>query len=224
MTTTMIERLSGDRTLDEAMRRIVERLAPLHARLCPRQVLGARIGLYGAELLNLELPRPDRRLLAIVETDGCFVDGVIAATGCRVGRRSLHIVDHGKVAATFVDVQTGRAVRVRPCPEARRLASLYAPDTMDRWHAQLDTYQWMPTAELLEAGSVELRTPLQELLGRAGVRVECSRCGEDVINDRQVQVIDQVLCRGCAGDAYFARVEHSDVFQGRPAIVSTFRP
>jgi len=214
MTTTMSERVSSDRKLDKAMRRIVERLAPLHARLCPRQVLGARIGLYGAELLGLELPRPDKRLLAIVETDGCFVDGVIAATGCRVGRRTLRVIDHGKVAATFVDVQTGRAVRARPRTGARRQACVYLPEASDAWHAQLDAYQWMPTAELLEAESVELRTPLQELLGRAGIRVECSRCGEDVINDRRVQVAGQVLCRGCAGDAYFIQVERVHLFQG----------
>ena len=224
MTTWVSEQLSSDQTLDEAIRRIVERLAPLHARLCPRQVLGARIGLYGAELLNLELPRPDKRLLAISESDGCFVDGLIEATGCRVGRRTLRVVDHGKVAAVFVDVQTGRAVRVRPRPGARRLASLYAPDAADRWHAQLDAYQWMPTSELLESASVELLAPLRALLGRAGLHIECVRCGEEVMNDRQIHVGEQELCRSCAGAADFARFECSDVVQGQPAILPTFQP
>jgi formylmethanofuran dehydrogenase subunit E len=206
------------------MGRIIKRLAPLHARLCPRQVLGARIGLHGGEWLRLELPRPDKRLLTIVETDGCFVDGVIEATGCRVGRRTLRVVDHGKVAATFVDVQTGQAVRLRPRPEARRLASLYAPTAPDPWNAQLDAYRRMPTWELLEGGPVELVTPLEVLLGRAGLRVECARCGEDVMNDRQVHVVDQVLCRGCAGDAYVGQGERTHVSRGWPAIHPTLQP
>jgi formylmethanofuran dehydrogenase subunit E len=212
MTAAARERLSHDQALDDPAHRYVERLAPLHARLCPRQVLGARIGLHGAALLGLELPRTDKRLLTIVETDGCFVDGVIVSTGCRAGRRTLRVLDHGKVAATFVDVLSGRAVRVHPRAEARQLARFYAPDAADAWHAQLDAYGWMPASELLEAKPVELLTSLQELIGRAGVRVECARCCEEILNERQVQVADQVLCRGCAGEAYVAlavrRPEH----------------
>jgi formylmethanofuran dehydrogenase subunit E len=45
-------------------------------------------------------------LLTILETDGCAADGVSAATGCWVGRRTLRVEDFGKVAATFVDTQT----------------------------------------------------------------------------------------------------------------------
>jgi formylmethanofuran dehydrogenase subunit E len=194
---------SRDAALDDAMDRIVERLVPLHARLCPRQMLGARIGLYGAELLGLALPRLDKRLLATVEMDGCFADGVIEATGCRVGRRTLRVVDHGKVAAVFVDVETGEAVRVWPHPNARERALRHAPRAEDPWHAQLHAYRQMPTAELLTAASVELRSPLRAILGRPGVRVACGRCHEEVTNDRQVQIADQVLCRGCAGDTYF---------------------
>lgn len=193
---------SSDAELGDAMRQILERLVPLHTRLCPRQVLGARMGLLGGALLGLELPRRDKRLLTIIETDGCFADGVIEATGCRVGRRTLRVVDHGKVAAVFVDVHTGQAVRAWPRPGARQLACLYAPAAPDRWHAQLDAYQRMPTSELLAARPVELLTPLQALLGRAGLHVECPNCGEEIMNDRHVQRGDEVLCRGCAGERY----------------------
>jgi formylmethanofuran dehydrogenase subunit E len=192
-----------DDALDARMARIVERLAPLHTRLCPRQVLGARLGLYGGELLGLELPRLDKRLLTIVETDGCFVDGVIEATGCRVGRRTLRVVDHGKVAAVFVDVETGQSIRVWPHPNARQQACRYALGHTDAWHAQLDAYRWMPASELLEARDVALRIPLRTLLGRAGARVECTRCGEEIMNDRHVQVDGRVVCRSCVGDRYW---------------------
>jgi formylmethanofuran dehydrogenase subunit E len=205
------ERCLEDQVVDEAMRRIVQQLAPLHARLCPRQVLGARIGLLGGALLGLELPSWDKRLLTIVETNGRFVDGVIVATGCRVGRRTLHVVDHGKVAAVFVDVHTGQAVRVWPRPGARHSASSYAPTAPDPWRAQLDAYQRMPTSELLATGSVELIAPLQALLGRAGVHVECASCSEEVMNDRQVHVGDRVLCRSCVGERYWTATASASV-------------
>lgn len=57
-----------------------------HHKICPRQVLGVRIGLLAGRLLEIPLPQPEKRLLATAETDGCFVDGVSAATGCYVGR------------------------------------------------------------------------------------------------------------------------------------------
>ena len=83
-----------------------------HNHLCPRQILGVRLGLAGAAALVLEPPIKDKRLLVVTETDGCFVDGVTAATGCTVGHRTLRVEDYGKAAATFVDTHTGRAVRV----------------------------------------------------------------------------------------------------------------
>src|SRR5262245_57508692 len=74
-----------------------------HRRLCPRQVLGARMGMLAGDVLGVKLPQTDKRLLTIVETDGCMVDGIVAATHCRLGRRTLRVEDYGKVAATFVD-------------------------------------------------------------------------------------------------------------------------
>src|SRR5512140_211752 len=87
--------------------------------LCPRQVLGVRIGMYAADLFGLALPQHDKRLFAFVEADGCLVDGVAAATGCRVGNRTLRVVDYGKTAVTFVDTLDERAIRVIPHPFAR---------------------------------------------------------------------------------------------------------
>ena len=37
-----------------------------HDHLCPRQVIGVRMGMYAADLLDLELPQSDKRLIAFV--------------------------------------------------------------------------------------------------------------------------------------------------------------
>ncbi|MFN8523916.1 MAG: FmdE family protein [Chloroflexota bacterium] len=187
---------------DLELERCLARASADHRRLCPRQVLGARIGQHAGVLFNIDLPQSAKRLLAIVETDGCAVDGIASATGCTVGRRTMRVLDHGKVAATFVDTRTGAAVRVWPHPEARTLAAGYAPGARDRWHAQRDGYRRMPVSELLLARPVRLTMPLPALLGQAGVRVDCAGCGEEIMNQREVQRADQVLCRACAGEAY----------------------
>ena len=194
------------RTLDDILR---ESASQLHSRLCPRQVLGARMGLVAGCELGLELPRSDKRLLAIVETDGCIVDAIVAATGCRVGRRTLRIEDYGKVAATFVDVDSMRCLRIVPRAEARTAALGYAPQAKSPWEAQLIGYQRMPDVELLTWCRVLLATPLEAILGRPGVRVRCEGCGEEVINQREVVRDGTVLCPACAGDAYYRLGESS---------------
>lgn len=178
-----------------------------HRRLCPRQVLGARVGMLAASLLALDLPQSDKRLLAIAETDGCFVDGVSAATGCAAGRRTLRIEDFGKVAATFVDTHSERAVRIAPQLDVRQRAPNYAPEARNRWEAQLLGYQRMPDEELLSYQWVVLQTAVAALVGQAGVRVNCDACGEEIINRREVVRGAWTLCRACAGESYYRFVD-----------------
>lgn len=186
-------------TIDE----LLESSAALHRHLCPRQVLGIRMGLMAGELLALELPQQNKRLLTIVETDGCFSDGVAVATNCWVGRRTMRVEDYGKVAATFVDTQTGQAWRIAPHADARTQAASYAPEAKNRWQAMLLGYQRMPAAALLVAQRVELLTPIGEIISRAGQRVRCDRCGEEIINEREVLVDGETLCRACALGGYY---------------------
>ena len=187
---------------DARLEDIWTQLARLHPRLCPRQVLGIRIGQYAGELLGLALPRSDKRILAFVETDGCFADGVSVATGCWLGHRTLRLVDHGKVAASFVDLRTDRAVRVWPDPRARMLADLRCPGAASRWHAQLEGYRTIPAQELLRAGEVVLTRAMAAVVGRAGERTACTRCGEEILNQRHVVRDGAMLCRSCGGAPY----------------------
>ena len=174
-----------------------------HQQLCPRQVLGVRMGLLGLAGLGFAGSPGDKRLLVIVETDGCFADGVMAATGCSIGARTLRVIDHGKVAAVFVDVATDRAVRISPQPQARERALEYAPGAPSTWHAQRDAYQIMPAAELFAVQPVELALSLERLLSKPGCKATCEICGEEIINEREVRQHGRLLCRTCAGDRYW---------------------
>lgn len=174
-----------------------------HKHLCPRQVLGARMGLAGAAALGLAIPQRDKRLLALVETDGCFSSGVEAATGCSMRHRTLRLVDYGKIAVTFVDVKTGTAVRLSPQLDVREKALAYAPEEKKHYFAQLVGYQRMSDTELLTIQPVRLTTPVEKIVSRAIVRVNCDACGEEIINEREVLRDGQVYCQGCANPAYY---------------------
>lgn len=150
-----------------------------------------------------------------VETDGCAADGISVATGCTVGHRTLRVVDFGKVAATFVDTQTGRAVRIRPHPAARDRSVASVPGARTRWHAQLEAYQTMPDEDLLVAEPVSLEIDLEAVLSRPGHRVLCEACAEEVINEREVHNGGRILCRACAGEAYYRRLPESSAGHDR---------
>ncbi len=186
-------------TLDE----LLNQSAALHHHLCPRQVLGVQMGVLAGYELGLTLPQADKRLLAFVETDGCFSDGVAVATGCWVGHRTLRVEDYGKVAATFVDTETGRSLRIVPCPEARARSAAYAPEARNRWEAQLLGYQRMPLHELFGVQPVQLATPVETIVSRAGLKAVCDTCGEEIINGREILRDGKVWCRACLGGAYY---------------------
>ncbi|MGB3330333.1 MAG: FmdE family protein [Thermomicrobiales bacterium] len=178
--------------------------AALHDHLCPRQVLGVRMGLEAARWLDLDLPHAGttKRLLTIVETDGCFADGIAVATGCWLGHRTLRCIDHGKIAATFVDTSTGDAVRIHPTPTARANAAAFAPDAESRWHTYLLGYQRMPVSDLLAVERVQLAQPVESLISSPDRRATCEVCGEEIFNGRELRFDGHVRCLGCAGEHY----------------------
>jgi formylmethanofuran dehydrogenase subunit E len=48
--------------------------------------------------------------------------------------------------------------------------------------------------------------PLEDLPGKPSSKLACENCGEKIMDGREKMVNDRVLCRACAGDAYYKRV------------------
>jgi len=181
-----------------------------HHHLCPRQVLGVRMGLYGLRILGLVSeqyqPRYENKskcLLSIVETDGCGADGLAVATDCFVGRRTLRVIDYGKMAATLVNIRSSKSVRIVPHPDARRLATSFAPNARSRWHAYLEAYQIIPDGLLMKVSEVTLTQSIAEILSKPNARARCDQCGEEILNEREIKRDDLVLCRYCAHKGYY---------------------
>jgi formylmethanofuran dehydrogenase subunit E len=185
---------------------LLEKSSRNHSHLCPRQILGVRMGLAGMKALGFEAPPDKKRLLIISETDGCFADGLSAATNCTVGHRTLRVEDYGKVAAVFVDTITGQAVRAAPARDVRQKALAYAPDEPRHYFAQMQAYQAMPDEAMFTLQAVVLNTPVAAIVSRPGVRVNCEACGEEIINEREVNLNGQILCRACAGGGYYRAI------------------
>ena len=161
------------------------------------------MGLAGLAALGLNAPVTTKTALIIVETDGCFVDGVRAVTGASVGHRTLRIQDVGKIAATFTNLVGATSLRLAPKPDIRLRAIDFAADEKRRYFAQLKGYEVMPDEELFNFQKVELKTAPTQIMSHQIARAICSNCGEEIINEREAIVDGKVLCQTCAFGGYY---------------------
>jgi formylmethanofuran dehydrogenase subunit E len=170
---------------------------------CPGQVLGVRMAIRAFRELGIEEPGQNKRLIVFVEIDRCAADAIAAVTGCRLGKRTLKHVDYGKMAATFLDTQTGQAVRVLALEESRDKAWRYASPGMSKHEVQREAYKVMPDNWLFAVQKVEVDLRPEDQPGPPISRLACDRCGERINDRREVRTNGYVLCRACANGSYY---------------------
>lgn len=163
------------------------------------------MAMLGLQSLGIDDPRgKDRkRLVTFVEIDRCATDAVAVVTGCRLGKRALKFRDWGKVAATFVDVSSGRGVRIAAKESSKELARQVHPELGDKNQQQMLAYRELSDDELFEVQQVSVELPPEEFPGYKGERVVCEACGEGINFKREVRRDGKVLCRACAGERYY---------------------
>ena|SRR2546421_4653585 len=181
----------------------------LHGHLCAGQLLGARMAVLGCRLLGINDPRGAERkkLIVWVEIDRCMADAVGAVTGVRLGKRSLKYLDYGKVAATFLNTETGTAVRIVALEESRALAEARHPEIESKQERQFRTYREATDEELFKIERVAVAYGELDAPGRPRARATCMRCGEGVNDGREVRdAAGLVLCRPCAAGGYYHKL------------------
>ena len=176
-----------------------------HGHLCAGQVLGVRMAMLGLKKLGLQDPegKDRKRIVTFVEIDRCATDAVMVVTGCRLGKRALKFRDWGKVAATFVDVETGKAIRVAAKESSKALAKSMHPEIENKNQQQLLAYREMADEDLFQTQLVHVELPPEEFPGYKGERIVCAQCGEGINFRREVKLGAKIVCRGCAGDRYY---------------------
>lgn len=180
--------------------------AEAHGHLCPGQVVGVRMAMLGCRLIGLDDPSGRdqiKKLIVYVEMDRCTADAVAHVTGAKLGRRSLKFMDYGIMAATFLNLETGRSFRVISTEEARTLAPIYAPGVHEKARQQLEGYRRMPDNVLFRVQRVQVPINEFDLPGPTRKKAACQRCGQVVRDQREVISEGSVLCRPCARGAYF---------------------
>lgn len=177
----------------------------IHGHICAGQVIGVRMSMIGLREINITDPKGSERkkFYVLVEIDRCATDAIQSVTGCTLGKRSLKWLDYGIMAATFVNLETGKAVRITAREESRELAKKYVPEVEGKYKQQLEAYRVMPEEELFKIENVEITIPPEDMPGRPLKRVQCQGCGDWVQDCREQEKDGKILCKSCAQGRYY---------------------
>ena len=178
----------------------------VHGHLCAGQVLGVRMSMLGLREIGVNDPKgKDRKnIIVFVEMDRCAADAVQSVTGCSLGRRTMRFMDYGKMAATFMNLNTGNAVRIIAREDSRQKSKEHFPEIENKYRAQLEAYKIMQDEDLFNVMEVSVDIRPQDMPGRPLRRIQCDVCGEHVQDMREVHQDGKVLCVPCSGGGYYA--------------------
>ena len=184
-----------------------------HGHPCPAMPMGLRAGLAAMEKLGVERAE-DKETYVIAETGeghaaGCFLDGIMAATGCTYGKSNITKKHWNKMAFTLVDTRTGRAVRAGLKPEFLEKA-LQSPFVQQRKAGVLPqdvpAEVLKPTLDNVLAMPVERFLTVSEVFDHAWQggstcfdTVRCSGCGEAVFTNAVIEQGGKPFCKPCSG-------------------------
>jgi formylmethanofuran dehydrogenase subunit E len=177
-----------------------------HGSLCPGALLALRMTTLGCALVGIEDPRgaDSNKLVVWIEIDRWLADAVEAVTGARLAKRTLKFLDYGKLAASFLNVETGEAVRIVARESSRRLADLRHPEIESKFERQMRTYREAAEEELFDIAEVQIQVREKNLPGHPRSRVICGKCGEGVNDGREISLPDRItLCRPCVYGSYY---------------------
>jgi formylmethanofuran dehydrogenase subunit E len=210
-----IEGLIGEGDLNGLLRKAGE----LHGHWCNYLAYGVMAGYYGVKEMGVTNTGMEE-VIAIVETNNCFSDGVQMITGCSLGNNSLIYRDWGKTAVTITR-RDGQAIRLALDPDFEDSPGQEYPDAYElfdklvakREPAQPEEYSKMMQL-FSEMSAKELSVPFSKMFRITKMTIDipeyapifeskkCSVCGENVMQTRIIGKDGKYFCIGCLGVEY----------------------
>ena len=171
-----------------------------HSHLCGGIVIGVRMALLGMKEIAIRDPKGEdrKKIMVFVEIDRCATDAITSVTGCRPGKRTMKIKDYGKMAATFLNLETGKAVRISAKSRKNSGPEMGSPEEVAR------ILKKTPDEELFLVYRGEVPLEAGDMPGMPVRSVSCARCDESVMDMRDITRNGETLCHPCAeGQNYF---------------------
>lgn len=197
---------------------LLERAGEIHGHYCPGLAFGVRAGYRAVSELQAHSIGMEE-VVAIVETNSCFSDGIQFVTGCTFGNNGLIYRDYGKTAVTVarrdgegvrVSINVGSGFLAKREPEAMKLFQKVVTERngnaddqarlMELWRKASFNMLEVLDGELLDAKMVTAEIPgYARMFGSA----KCSVCGESIMEPRARLVQGRPVCIPCSGQEYY---------------------
>jgi len=178
---------------------LVQQAGTFHGDICHGIRIGTRMTMSGLRRIGIIDPKgvDRKKLMVFVEIDRCTTDAIMALTGCRPGKRTMKIRDYGKMAATFINLETNKAFRVvvKGNRKPGENGSGEEPD-----------FATLPEEELFTISEVAVALRPEDMPGKPLSRIPCARCGETIMDGREVPSGEQLLCAPCAAATDYYRI------------------
>ena len=189
----------------------------LHGHFCPFSAIGVKAAARAVRELGVGSTGMEE-VVAIVETNNCFSDGVQFVTGCSFGNNALIYRDFGKTVFTLarrggdgvrISVRADRVMEERS-PEATQL---FKKVVVGRSGTEADRKRlselWKELSfkvldlhdeEVFDIKRVTIEVPAY---ARIFANVRCSFCGESVMEPRVRMKDGKPVCIPCSGQEYY---------------------
>ena len=177
---------------------LLQKAKEFHGEICPGIVMGTRMTMAGLRELGMDPLIKQRDLLVYVEIDRCATDAIQAITGVSLGHRSLKHMNYGKFAATFVDTKNNKAIRIPALPKK--------PDPPQDMKEVAKMVCNAPEDELFQIQQVTVSIPPEDLPGFPTHKDTCSRCGEQIMDRKEVIIDGIAVCKNCALGSYYTLI------------------
>jgi formylmethanofuran dehydrogenase subunit E len=205
------------------LEKLLEKAAEIHGHYCSYMALGVRATYVAFKKLGIVESTGMEEILAIVECNNCFVDGIQAISGCTLGNNALIYKDLGKTAVTFIRRKENKAIRVvvkysgdemKKNPDTEEAMALFDKavkkreklTSKERKHMkELWTVMSFQVLEKPEKEIFEIKKVKPEKIEYAPIfeSIQCSVCGENVMETRIRIKENKPVCISCAGDEYW---------------------
>jgi len=199
------------------LQRLLEITGLLHGHFCPGSATGVKAAARAVRELDVKSTGMEE-VVAVVETNSCFSDGVQMVTGCSFGNNGMIYRDYGKTAVTLAR-RTGDAVRVAqkanrsPLEKFPEVVPLFQKVIKERSGTDEDEEElrrlWIdisfkmldiPDEEIFDISHLNIRIPDY---ARIFASVTCSLCGENTMEPRARVKDGETVCLSCSGQDYY---------------------
>lgn len=188
-----------DNKLIETRRRNLIKAVNYHGHLCLGQVLGIHLAEKGMEAIGTT---EIKKMIVYVENDRCIADAIQILTGTRIGRRSMKLVNYGKMAATFINTETGESYRIWVSGKINEMIGKISSDRQEK-ERQYQILLEAPSEDVVSIQKVVVNISKEEMPGKPLRTVTCVKCNEKVMDSKDVSSDDGPLCLACAGKPYY---------------------